>query len=178
MSSRISWPTVWPSCALATLVTLAPHTITASARIDESARERVTGNELLDFGSMASSSARSSARLAQSAATLTAPDAAESEVIEQVGHGLMSLRQGLYRTVTVACMLPTAWETLSSRATASVAARFRVVGPLKSLPDGAIARAIVERRLTAAYRSKDFVPPHPTWPVAPEAFASAAVGVV
>lgn len=99
--------------------------------------------------------------------------AAESEVIEQVGHGLMSLRQGLYRTVTVACMLPTAWETLSSRATASVAARFRVVGPLKSLPDGAIARAIVERRLTAAYRSKDFVPPHPTWPVAPEAFASA-----
>ena len=61
--------------------------------------------------------------LAQSAATLTAPGAAESEVIEQVGHGLMSLRQGLYRTVTVACMLPTAWETLSSRATASVAAR-------------------------------------------------------
>ena len=111
--------------------------------------------------------------LAQSAATLTAPDAAESEVIEQVGHGLMSLRQGLYRTVTVACMLPTAWETLSSRATASVAARFRVVGPLKSLPDGAIARAIVERRLTSAYRAKDFVPPHPTWPIAPEAFASA-----
>ncbi|MGC5024993.1 helicase HerA domain-containing protein [Tsukamurella sp. DT100] len=111
--------------------------------------------------------------LAQSAATLTAPDAAESEVIEQVGHGLMSLRQGLYRTVTVACMLPTAWETLSSRATASVAARFRVVGPLKSLPDGAIARAIVERRLTAAYRAKEFVPPHPTWPIAPEAFASA-----
>ncbi|MET9328447.1 DUF87 domain-containing protein [Tsukamurella sp. NPDC003166] len=111
--------------------------------------------------------------LAQSAATLTSPDAAESEVIEQVGHGLMSLRQGLYRTVTVACMLPTAWETLSSRATASVAARFRVVGPLKSLPDGAIARAIVERRLTAAYRAKHFVPPHPTWPVAPEAFASA-----
>ncbi|KXO96270.1 helicase HerA domain-containing protein [Tsukamurella pseudospumae] len=111
--------------------------------------------------------------LAQSAATLTSPDAAESEVIEQVGHGLMSLRQGLYRTVTVACMLPTAWETLSSRATASVAARFRVVGPLKSLPDGAIARAIVERRLTAAYRAKEFAPPHPTWPVAPEAFASA-----
>ncbi|MGX9295988.1 helicase HerA domain-containing protein [Tsukamurella paurometabola] len=111
--------------------------------------------------------------LAQSAATLTAPDAAEGEVIEQVGHGLMSLRQGLYRTVTVACMLPTAWETLSSRATASVAARFRVVGPLKSLPDGAIARAIVERRLTAAYRSKEFAPPHPTWPIAPEAFATA-----
>ncbi|NMD57778.1 MULTISPECIES: helicase HerA domain-containing protein [Tsukamurella] len=111
--------------------------------------------------------------LAQSAATLTAPDAAESEVIEQVGHGLMSLRQGLYRTVTVACMLPTAWETLAGRATASVAARFRVVGPLKSLPDGAIARAIVERRLTAAYRAKEFAPPHPTWPVAPEAFASA-----
>ncbi|TWS19117.1 DUF87 domain-containing protein [Tsukamurella asaccharolytica] len=111
--------------------------------------------------------------LAQSAATLAAPDAAESEVIEQVGHGLMALRQGLYRTVTVACMLPTAWETLSSRATASVAARFRVVGPLKSLPDGAIARAIVERRLTAAYRAKEFAPPHPTWPIAPEAFASA-----
>ncbi len=111
--------------------------------------------------------------LAQSAATLASPDAVENEVIEQVGHGLMALRQGLYRTVTVACMLPTAWETLSSRATASVAARFRVVGPLKSLPDGAIARAIVERRLTAAYRSKEFVPPHPTWPIAPEAFASA-----
>ncbi|BDH58986.1 hypothetical protein [Tsukamurella sp. PLM1] len=70
-------------------------------------------------------------------------------------------------------MLPTAWETLAGRATASVAARFRVVGPLKSLPDGALARAIVERRLAAAYRSKDFAPPHPTWPVAPEAFASA-----
>ncbi|WP_019202336.1 helicase HerA domain-containing protein [Tsukamurella sp. 1534] len=111
--------------------------------------------------------------LAQSVARLEAPDAAENEVIEQVGHGLMALRQGLYRTVTVACMLPTAWETLSGRATASVAARFRVVGPLKSLPDGALARAIVERRLATAYRSKDFVPPHPTWPVAPEAFASA-----
>lgn len=111
--------------------------------------------------------------LAQSAATLANPEAAESDVIEQVGHGLMALRQGLYRTVTVACMLPTAWETLAGRATASVAARFRVVGPLKSLPDGALARAIVERRLAAAYRSKDFAPPHPTWPVAPEAFASA-----
>ncbi|GAA1009662.1 hypothetical protein GCM10009551_092540 [Nocardiopsis tropica] len=115
--------------------------------------------------------------LAQSAATLGAPGAegpaGENEVVEQIGHGLMALRQGLYRTVTVACMLPTAWETLQTRATASVADRFRVVGPLKSLPDGAVARAIVERRLTAAYRAKEFTPPHPTWPVAPEAFATA-----
>ncbi|ADG80007.1 AAA ATPase OS=Tsukamurella paurometabola (strain ATCC 8368 / DSM / CCUG 35730 / CIP 100753 /JCM 10117 / KCTC 9821 / NBRC 16120 / NCIMB 702349 / NCTC 13040)OX=521096 GN=Tpau_3423 PE=4 SV=1 [Tsukamurella paurometabola] len=115
--------------------------------------------------------------LAQSAATLGAPGAdgapGDNDVVEQIGHGLMALRQGLYRTVTIACMLPTAWETLQTRATASVADRFRVVGPLKSLPDGAVARAIVERRLTAAYRAKDFTPPHPTWPVAPEAFATA-----
>lgn len=112
--------------------------------------------------------------LAQTFATLGDGDGpAESGVVEQVGHGLMTLREGLYRTVTVAAMLPTAWDALRTRATASVADRFRVVGPLRALPNGALARSIIERRLGAAYRAREFTPPYPTWPVAPEAFATA-----
>jgi hypothetical protein len=45
--------------------------------------------------------------------------------VEHVAHGLMSIRQNMRRTTAVVACLPTAWEAIRSRATATVSDRFR-----------------------------------------------------
>ena len=70
--------------------------------------------------------------LAQSLASTgeTATDPGDA-VLEQVAHGLMAVRQTMRRTVAVVACLPTVWEHIRDRATASVADRFRVTAPLQ-----------------------------------------------
>ena len=94
-------------------------------------------------------------------------------VLEQVAHGLMSLRQTTRRTVPVVACLPAVWEHIQDRAAASVADRFRVTGVLTPLPSADIGRAILERRFAASYASAGFTPPYPSWPLAPVAFEEA-----
>jgi hypothetical protein len=112
--------------------------------------------------------------LAQSVArtsdTATGPADA---VLEQVAHGLMAVRQTMRRTVAVVACLPTVWEHVRDRATASVADRFRVTASLRPLPTADIGRAILERRLVASYGANGFDPPYPSWPILPAAFADA-----
>lgn len=108
----------------------------------------------------------------------TGTDAAESAspyadtVIDQVAHGLMSVREVMLRTVLVVSCLPAVWTVIETQATASVPDRFRTT-VLEGLPDGTFARSLVERRLTKAYAAVAFKPPYSTWPIRDGAFAEA-----
>ncbi|MGB5110179.1 MAG: DUF87 domain-containing protein [Mycobacterium sp.] len=98
----------------------------------------------------------------------------EGGALEQVAHGLMSVRQTMRRTVAVVACLPWAWERIRDHATATVSDRFRVTAPLAPLPSADIGRAILERRFAASYASVGFTPPYASWPILPSAFDGAA----
>lgn len=90
--------------------------------------------------------------------------------LEQVALGLMALRENTRRTMSlVACITPT-WKLVKERAFATAADRFREVGTLGQIANAAIAREMVVRRLAVPYAEVEFVPPHPTWPIAEHAF--------
>jgi hypothetical protein len=93
--------------------------------------------------------------------------------LEHVAHGLMSIRETMRRTVPVVACLPSAWESIRKRASATVHDRFRVTTPLEGLPTPQIGRAILERRFTASYKEIGFAPPYPSWPIKPAAFSDA-----
>ncbi|WP_101950086.1 helicase HerA domain-containing protein [Mycobacterium sp. 3519A] len=110
------------------------------------------------------------------AQSLTRTDDARTDgddVLHQVADGLMAVRQKMRRTVAVVACLPAVWEGIRSRATATVADRFRVTAPLKPLPTPDIGRAILERRFVASYAETGFRPPYPSWPILPAAFTEA-----
>jgi uncharacterized protein DUF87 len=113
--------------------------------------------------------------LAQSATSTGGRDdgVTDNRDLEHVAHGLMSIRETMRRTAEVVACLPSVWESIRSRATATVADRFRETAPLKELPNADIGRAILERRFTASYRAVDFTPPYPSWPILPSAFDDA-----
>jgi hypothetical protein len=93
--------------------------------------------------------------------------------LEHVAHGLMAIRENTRRTAAVVACLPAAWESIRSRAMATVSDRFRVTAPLQGLPSADIGRAILERRFTASYRAVGFTPPYPSWPILASAFDDA-----
>lgn len=111
--------------------------------------------------------------LAQSSDTTGSPERTDNRDLEHVAHGLMSIRQTMRRTPAVVACLPAVWKEIETRATASVADRFRVTHPLRPMPSAELGRAILERRFAAGYRSVGFIPPYPSWPVTPDAFAEA-----
>lgn len=106
------------------------------------------------------------------AAALT-PAGDGDNLLDQVAHGLMALRQTTRRTASVVACLPAVWESIRDRATASVADRFRMTGVLTPLPSADVGRAILERRFTASYAAEGFSPPYPSWPIRPSAFEDA-----
>lgn len=112
--------------------------------------------------------------LAQSAASTGAADAAaENRNLEHVAHGLMAIKEAMRRTVPVVACLPSVWEMIRERATATVADRFRETHVLERVPSAAIGRAILERRFDTGYRTAGFTPPYPSWPIVPSAFDDA-----
>lgn len=100
-------------------------------------------------------------------------DAQEDKVIEQLAHGLMSLRETLPRTASILSALSSAWELISARGVAPMRDRFRVTQSLKPIPSSDIGRLLLGRRLAACFLEAGFTPPHPTWPVSPDAFEQA-----
>jgi hypothetical protein len=111
---------------------------------------------------------------ATTASTETDADGWHAAVLlDQVASGLMELRELTWRTVTVLALLPVSWALIKSNAVDTVQDRFRETATLESIPDADIGRALIERRLAAHYAEVGFVPPYPTWPVRPEAFADA-----
>ncbi|MDJ0392762.1 DUF87 domain-containing protein [Rhodococcus sp. G-MC3] len=100
-------------------------------------------------------------------------DAQEDKVVEQLAHGLMSLRETLPRTASVLSALSSAWELIAARGVAPMPDRFRVTQPLKPIPSSEVGRLLLGRRLAACFHEAGFTPPHPTWPVAAGAFEQA-----
>jgi len=99
---------------------------------------------------------------------------ARRESFEDVGSGLMELREVTRRAlVLVACMDPI-WQGIADYAPGSVEQRFRRAEQLDTIPTAAVGQALIERRFALKFRSVGFTPPYPTWPVRPEAFAEAA----
>jgi hypothetical protein len=88
-----------------------------------------------------------------------------------VGEGLMSLRDHTSRTLSLVACLPHVWESLRAKAADTVADRFRSEQQLAEIPNGALARSLVEKRLAVTYREVGFVAPSPTWPISKYAFA-------
>lgn len=89
-----------------------------------------------------------------------------------IADGLMQLRERTRRTLSLVACIPHSWNRLRDKAVASVPDRFvdsLFVGRIKD-PDR--ARAFVESWLDVPYQRVGFDPPHPTWPVAPEAFTT------
>ena len=95
------------------------------------------------------------------------------EAFEDVGSGLMELREVTRRSlVLVACMDPI-WQGIADYAPGSVAQRFRRADQLDTIPTAAVGQALIERRFALKFRKVGFTPRYPSWPVRPEAFADA-----
>ena len=58
--------------------------------------------------------------LAQSSERTEAPGESDNRDLDHVAHGLMAIRQTMRRTAPVVACLPTAWESIRARATATV----------------------------------------------------------
>ncbi|MGB3769893.1 MAG: DUF87 domain-containing protein [Rhodococcus sp. (in: high G+C Gram-positive bacteria)] len=100
-------------------------------------------------------------------------DEQEDKVVEQLAHGLMTLRETLPRTASVLSALSSAWDLIAARGVAPMRDRFRVTQRLKPIPSSDVGRLLLDRRLAACFREVGFVPPHPTWPIAVDAFDKA-----
>ncbi|MGW6931353.1 ATP-binding protein [Lentzea sp. NPDC054927] len=96
------------------------------------------------------------------------PEAARE--IALISDGLMQLREITRRTLTIVACLPTTWTKLRKVASDTVGDRFTTTPILGAIMDPAIARTLVEKWLGVIYHSHGITPPHPTWPVSPEAF--------
>ncbi|WP_084835387.1 AAA family ATPase [Williamsia sp. 1138] len=110
----------------------------------------------------------------RSSTDASATDSYANSIIDLLAHGLMSVREVLLRTVCVISCLPKIWTIIESQATSTVQDRFRANFVLEGLPDGAFARALVERRLSKALAKSNFTPPYATWPVKDQAFTQAS----
>jgi hypothetical protein len=94
------------------------------------------------------------------------------QLLEQIGTGLMDLRDATHRMVTVVSCQYQAWEGI--RSLPSVGRRFREAPRLHNVPSAAVGRALVEARFGPRFAEvAEFRPPFSTWPVWPEAFAEA-----
>lgn len=94
-------------------------------------------------------------------------------LLEQIGGGLMSLRERTRRTLTVVACLPNSWLSIKENATDSVADRFRETSQLQTLPSAEVARNLVATRFAKHFADIEFTPPFPTWPVDEAAFEAA-----
>jgi hypothetical protein len=99
---------------------------------------------------------------------VTDPELAKELAV--IADGLMQLRETTRRTLSIVACLPDTWKLLNSVASDTVEDRFTETPILGAIVDPRLGRALVEKWLGVIYRSIDFTPPHPTWPVAPSAF--------
>ncbi|MFD4640867.1 ATP-binding protein [Lentzea sp. NPDC058436] len=99
-------------------------------------------------------------------------DPEEARELALISDGLMQLREITRRTVTIVACLPTTWVKLRKAASDTVGDRFTLTPVLGAISDSVIGRALVEKWLGVIYEGKGITPPHPTWPVALEAFGA------
>ena len=93
-------------------------------------------------------------------------------LLEQIGHGVMNLRETLRSTLVVVACFYRVWQTLVEQAAVgSVGDRFHEVR-LPPLDSARVAGDLTAAWLGVKYAGVGFTPPHPTWPVLPKAFES------
>jgi hypothetical protein len=97
----------------------------------------------------------------------------QAKVIGPIADGLLTLRDVTRRSLIVVSCLPDTWTLLRRSAPTPVTDRFRESVLPDRIPTPEIGRAIVEKRLAAAFAGQRFVPPYPSWPIRPEAFVDA-----
>ncbi|MEU8087442.1 DUF87 domain-containing protein [Micromonospora sp. NPDC049101] len=97
----------------------------------------------------------------------------QAKVFGPIADGLLKLRDITRRTLVVVSCLPDTWVLMTRTAPTPVGDRFRAATLPDRIPTPQIGHAIVAKRLAAAFAGPRFVPPHPTWPIAPAAFADA-----
>ncbi|MBQ1034106.1 ATP-binding protein [Micromonospora sp. C97] len=97
----------------------------------------------------------------------------QAKVLGPIADGLLKLRDITRRTLVVVSCLPDTWVLMTRTAPTPVGDRFRTATLPDRIPTPEIGQAIVAKRLAAAFAGPRFVPPHPTWPIAPAAFADA-----
>ncbi|GIE36873.1 ATPase [Actinoplanes italicus] len=91
-------------------------------------------------------------------------------IATDLGHGLMDLREKLFRTVTVVACLPTSWQRIRHGAPGG---RFRQETRLQRLPSREVAEKLIAARFAPLFEAAEFKPPYYTWPILPEAFDQA-----
>jgi hypothetical protein len=77
--------------------------------------------------------------------------------------GLTDLHEKLFRTVTIVTGPPASGEPVDR------------VHPLRPVPSREVAERLIATRFAPLFEAAEFEPPHPTWPILPQAF-SGAVG--
>jgi hypothetical protein len=96
-------------------------------------------------------------------------------LLNQVANGLMELRELMPRTLTLVAAIPDTWRQIRTRAISPATDRFTAVQMKGAMPGAELAEVLVAEHLTGLYGDAGYVPPYPTWPVRPQAFAGAAV---
>ncbi|GAA1853725.1 helicase HerA domain-containing protein [Myceligenerans crystallogenes] len=94
-------------------------------------------------------------------------------LFEEVGSGLMQLREVTRRSLVLVACMDSVWEGIRAYAPASVEQRFRRAEQLDTIPEPGVGRVLIERRFTRKFSKVGFTAPYPSWPVRPEAFADA-----
>ncbi|MBQ0902171.1 ATP-binding protein [Micromonospora sp. U21] len=98
----------------------------------------------------------------------------QAKVLGPIADGLLKLRDATRRTLVVVSCLPDTWVLMTRTVPTPVGDRFREATLPDRIPTPEIGQSIVAKRLSAAFAGPHFVPPHPTWPIAPVAFADAS----
>ena len=94
-------------------------------------------------------------------------------IVDALAEGLMDLHEKKRRAVTVVSCLEATWKVLQDKTSVAVTARYYAPANLRALPNGDVARGIIEARVGPAYEATGFCPPYPSWPIAEAAFQSA-----
>ncbi|MEV6967991.1 ATP-binding protein [Hamadaea sp. NPDC051192] len=96
-----------------------------------------------------------------------------TQLLEDVGQGLMEAREKLRRTVLLVSCLHTTWDLICKNTLGSIADRFHREPRLSRIPSAELGSELVTKHFKRKFEVVGFQPPHPTWPVLPSAFASA-----
>ncbi|WP_406631848.1 helicase HerA domain-containing protein [Amycolatopsis sp. WGS_07] len=94
-------------------------------------------------------------------------------LFEDVGSGLMELREATRRSLVLVACMDAIWRDIRDYSPGSVGQRFRRAEQLDTIPTAAVGQALIEERFASKFKKVNFPPPYPSWPVRSEAFADA-----
>ena len=96
-----------------------------------------------------------------------------TQLLEEVGQGLMDAREKLRRTVILVSCLNTTWSLICENTLASVSDRFYSERRLSRIPNADVGRELVSAHFARRFAAVGFQPLYSTWPVTPSAFVDA-----